>query len=389
MIWEELGIEPTNDLKKIKKAYAKKLKLNRPDQKPEEFQALYSAYQAALQHAQFHAEETSLDTEQQLAQNIESAPILEGTFADSNTVELLDENYSSSNTQLSPSPQESDPEIIEFDEILARVRTLLDDESRKEDIANWHFLSETSLILDNEYNWQIGKEVFSLISERTSAFSSFNESILKYLDSVFSWSEYEYYLRDELGDKKCNELLSALSDILQKETASDAIQGLRGAKSVKEISPKNEAPLATYYFGHLWFRAIALLIDLSLIAFPTVFIMDKLMIDKSASYEDMRLYIILILFFIFTWIFDCSKYQATPGKMLFKFKVTNKDNQRLPYWHGFLRTLVFCVSSLGSYFVALINAYLGGNFIHDRLTKSHVLDIRRSEKEDRRQRHAR
>lgn len=44
----ELGIEPTTDERAIKRAYALKLRQNRPDEHPEGFQRLHEAYQAAL-----------------------------------------------------------------------------------------------------------------------------------------------------------------------------------------------------------------------------------------------------------------------------------------------------------------------------------------------------
>lgn len=48
-IWDMLGITPTRDKRVIKKAYAARVKEIHPEEKPEEFQALYKAYQAALQ----------------------------------------------------------------------------------------------------------------------------------------------------------------------------------------------------------------------------------------------------------------------------------------------------------------------------------------------------
>lgn len=47
--YSELGIEPTADERAIKRAYAVRLKQNRPDENPEGFQRLHEAYQAALQ----------------------------------------------------------------------------------------------------------------------------------------------------------------------------------------------------------------------------------------------------------------------------------------------------------------------------------------------------
>lgn len=42
--WEILGIEPTKDKKQIKKAYARALKSCHPEEYPEAFKILHSAY---------------------------------------------------------------------------------------------------------------------------------------------------------------------------------------------------------------------------------------------------------------------------------------------------------------------------------------------------------
>lgn len=50
-IWEILGIAPTNDEKEIRRAYARKLKIYRPDTHPEEYQNLREAFESAKQYA--------------------------------------------------------------------------------------------------------------------------------------------------------------------------------------------------------------------------------------------------------------------------------------------------------------------------------------------------
>lgn len=51
MFWEILGIEPTNDISKIKSAYAEKAKAFNPEEHPEEFKKIHSAYKAACRFA--------------------------------------------------------------------------------------------------------------------------------------------------------------------------------------------------------------------------------------------------------------------------------------------------------------------------------------------------
>lgn len=52
-IWEILHIEPTTDRKAIRKAYAARTRVVHPEEKPEEFKMLHTAYQAALRYAEF------------------------------------------------------------------------------------------------------------------------------------------------------------------------------------------------------------------------------------------------------------------------------------------------------------------------------------------------
>lgn len=50
-IWDVLGIEPTTDESEIRRAYARELKLRRPDKDPKGFQALREAFDSAKRYA--------------------------------------------------------------------------------------------------------------------------------------------------------------------------------------------------------------------------------------------------------------------------------------------------------------------------------------------------
>ncbi len=54
-VWEELGIERTDNAREIKRAYAAKLKFVHPEEHPEEFQKLHEAYKLALNIAKYQA----------------------------------------------------------------------------------------------------------------------------------------------------------------------------------------------------------------------------------------------------------------------------------------------------------------------------------------------
>ena len=71
--WEVLGIEPTQNKKEIKKAYAKLLKQYHPEENPEEFKQIQEAYQQCL-HPEQDIESVSYKQEER-TENMEIEPI--------------------------------------------------------------------------------------------------------------------------------------------------------------------------------------------------------------------------------------------------------------------------------------------------------------------------
>ena len=72
--WEVLGIEPTQDKKEIKKAYARILKQYHPEENPEEFKQIQEAYQQCL-HPNQEIESVSYEQNIEIKQDIKTEPI--------------------------------------------------------------------------------------------------------------------------------------------------------------------------------------------------------------------------------------------------------------------------------------------------------------------------
>ena len=72
--WDVLGIEPTQDKKEIKKAYARLLKQYHPEENPEEFKQIQTAYQQCL-HPDREVESVSYEQNIEIKQDIKTQPI--------------------------------------------------------------------------------------------------------------------------------------------------------------------------------------------------------------------------------------------------------------------------------------------------------------------------
>ncbi len=137
--WQTLGLEPTNDKRAIKRAYAKLLKQNNPEEFPAEFQALREAYDLALTLADSLAHTESDSNREPTADSVDdnnnandprepnnsSAPTTPLSLLN-NTHEL----FTAEQTDHTPQPIDNEPEIIAekeaiFLEQTARIESVL------------------------------------------------------------------------------------------------------------------------------------------------------------------------------------------------------------------------------------------------------------------------
>lgn len=70
-IWHTLGIDVTDDLKKIKKAYSDKTKEFHPEEHPVQFKEIYKAYKSAISYAKFVQTSISKNSDENLGLDIE------------------------------------------------------------------------------------------------------------------------------------------------------------------------------------------------------------------------------------------------------------------------------------------------------------------------------
>jgi uncharacterized RDD family membrane protein YckC len=412
-IWDTLGIPHTADIRLIKKAYSNKLKQTRPDEKPEEFQQLHFAYKAALQEVRWLAEQkadnTATETEE-LSCNItyqteplftdstltessfDTACDIQVTHSESPNTHTLDHSNAESTSHylsIHSGPVEYQAEI---DRILDRVETVITEGSGC-DLSSWKIVLESEYILEQDFVNQLGLALLRRIAQyynneefRNQDTYGISVDVLLYLNSIFRWDRYEYdysfYLQNHFGILQFDNLKNF--DEKYSSIKSDATSSLRGAKSIKKVIKHTKTPFKYYYYGSHNKRLFAMIIDL-LLTIPIISLVSLLcetVIDYRLNAIDIfNDYAAIIMYLTGAWLFESSSLQATPGKILLGLRVIKKNQDRLGYFHGLLRIGVFAVGCFFAFFTALYNFLSDGRFIHDRLTKSYVMDLWRTRKE--------
>lgn len=123
-LWTTLGLlEPTKDIRTIKKAYAKKLRVTRPDADPEGFMALRAALERAMSYAR-----NASDGELALPVEAMNAPV----SSDTQTQITFD---ASANTKAPDESEENDD--ISAAAVMHEVESLLKDPFKRNDPAIW------------------------------------------------------------------------------------------------------------------------------------------------------------------------------------------------------------------------------------------------------------
>lgn len=397
-IWQELGINETPDIKSIKRAYAKKLKLVKPDEKPVEFQQLHFAYKQALQNANQLAEQNQASNNKQ--EEVHPETLTEFSH------KLNPETAHHQNDSTGPGTESSQKvdqietnnsqQVIyqyqtEIDNILSKVETVIAHQSRFR-LDKWTFIIKSEHILDPEFSWKLGYTLFTRIAQyyndqqyRDDGDFRIGIEVLSYLNSIFHWDnmglDLSDYVHDEYGRSIINNMFNC--DYRRNNSDLDAVDGLRGAKSIKLISKSGSAPLKLYYHGSGIKRVAAMLLDFVVIS-PIVIMahwLSETLFDYSfVEHKHFSLYFSVAIYLVASWLLECSHYQTTPGKYAMGLKVITGGQKKLGLLHGLIRTSVFGVTCLGSYFTVFLNIWLRGILIHDRLSKSYVMDVARSQK---------
>lgn len=400
--WQLLELAPTDDARAIKRAYAKKLKLTRPDDDPKGFQALNEAYQRALQMAKHQAAsstaapaqaEAEAVADSALATNADVANAVDEDAESTRAAALTAEEREKADAARRAAEQDA---YARAEAAVAAARDQALNETLQAALAlvqgphcndrkRWSFVGQSQWILDAQYNQRLSRGLIAMVVDRLDPLdpnakqAAISDEVLRYLNQLFEWADQPRMLAKLLSEKQFDQLMQRLS-ALNDQPVLKAGQWQQG----KTFKVRGQAVprLPEYVLAGMWVRFWALALDLFLVYmflnFTYVPIARKFATEGGASPEFFALIMVIPGYFLMAWIMESTRLQATPAKHLLNLRVTNRRFERIGLLHGFARSLAFlincCLWKIG-YF---INLFLKGEFIHDRLSRTYVINLGRS-----------
>ncbi|MBX9725375.1 MAG: RDD family protein [Candidatus Obscuribacterales bacterium] len=146
---------------------------------------------------------------------------------------------------------------------------------------------------------------------------------------------------------------------------------------------ESNAPVELIYAG-FWLRVAACIIDSIIFGIPiTIFQVALTFLSKAVGDPTVSLIVSLsmlvisaALYGLYGGLFESSKFQATPGKMLLKLKVTDLDGNRCSFARAFARYMGMGVSDATLYIGYLMAAWTEKKqCLHDKIANCLVVKV--------------
>ncbi|MEO6280023.1 hypothetical protein [Roseateles sp.] len=222
--WSLLGIAPTTELAAIKKAYALKLRVTRPDDDAEAYQALRGAYERAQQWLKWQQEAASEASEEPAAAPLLSEPPTEPAAAPVEASEPL-----------------TPPELV------VQPQHLIDELSLR-----WRRSGESALLHEwSAVQRELDQQPLSRHVEFSAAFAQWvlgtpalPDDFLKALNNHFGWLD-DFRTERQLGTPLAHALHEALDGRLRPMPVPEA---------VRELAAPLQAMAVLYQEGAGWWR---------------------------------------------------------------------------------------------------------------------------------------
>ncbi len=211
-VWDILGIKRTDSERDIKRAYAKKLKVTRPDDDPAGFQELHNAFKTALKIAR---NESYVPPRPAMP----AANRIEITYDDGQTL-----TFDSADAPPAPPEPPVDPLSNEqrslISDLMEKVNGLLGGTVVNAQLVDrWRFLTEPPDLLDDEFRIELGRQVVGAIvsfnqqtdkARRNRGYAPIGAHIITMLDDTFFWSSAPFLFT---GPADFGEVMAVVAEV--------------------------------------------------------------------------------------------------------------------------------------------------------------------------------
>ncbi|MFZ1386352.1 MAG: RDD family protein [Thiolinea sp.] len=429
MWWEILELYSDAELKDIKKAYARKLKQTRPDDDPEGFKALHTAYKQALD---WHANKALYDYDDDDYEALEdqttqpAMPAVELKESPAQPEPAFAElflSFSARQTTEDPAPVFQvatlaepepivEPETLQLQTAVLKAPEIAEytkpEPLKSSTLAN-PLASETTNLSDLadsdvnedqfEEDWRSFQQQFSINIHTEQARKDpkawhFLEQLPSFMDLEFreqlSYELFGFISESNLKSAE-HKTLFIKQPVLQYlnqlfawdqqwhyfaehfgEQQTDAILLHVETSNIATKPAKRVQPEELHYYSRFMAFVIDIAIILGIGTFPEAAIELPFKVDTGIN-----TYALLIGLWLLAYpLLESSSWEGSIGKHIMGLKVVNKQGQRLNIVHSYLRTLVTTVCILGFKIVVWINmllAYKRTMLLQDWITQSYVV----------------
>ena len=348
--WNILGIEEFSDRKTVKLAYAKLLKTTKPDDDPQGFAKLHTAYTDAIAAVSkdLISKKSESTSDQWLSPTRQKPSItIEDALAEDEPEYLEAQNFNK---------QHSEELQKDWDEFITQAKYVIKSKAKKATVEDWAFIKNIPSMQDLEFHSRAGDWLFERVSAANEKSLERKELLIKppildYLNQFFSWDESWREYKQDYG-AQTNSVFPYL-DL----TSKDLIK-----VKAKELGKDSD-----YYYV----RLMAYMADMALV-----------FIYMGLYYQTKNKIIILLVAaaiygLIIMPLMEASRYQASLGKMIFKLKVVEKEGERISMLQSFWRMASTVICIIGFPIVIWINTYLYAvqkkdNLFQDIMSKTYV-----------------
>jgi len=421
--WIILGIEEYSDKKAIKMAYAKLLKITKPDDDPQGFKELHAAYKEALELVSEYKENSapqwftppekgqnpiSFDDSSFQEVSSQNDNSEEGSFGNENNggnepeqpyitppnAETHDDQISVDSNQVleeleavygTPKPEIKDaqfannnePDYDDAEDFLGveaqaklekdweyletKTKLIINTKATKSTISDWQFLEEIPSMVDLEFRSQASDLVFEIVSEINEI--SLEKKVLLVKEPILNYLN-KFFMWDKKW-KHYEEIYGYQVDAVFPYLTDTSSQNLEGNKQSKDL--------------HYYRRGAAYLLDMGVVYL--FYVIQKLILSLPDKDNMIALVVIgLIYGFIFIPLFEASSIQASLGKQVLGLKVVNAAGLRMTWYQSLWRSIVTSVCVGFLQFVVWINIFLSykkGILLQDLMSKSYVVKVRK------------